>query len=780
MRRFAVVALAVLAPVASCFGQYFILDLDSQDPANRDVTIGPVYEANNLFGKSRHYEQGVAADLEDDWSMDLQLRYGQYNTAGAVHFPGVWASSNVCSYMNLTNLVPEARDWYFEIIGTHTSGYVLTYAAGTFKVEYSPGSSTNLSILLADYNATWWTNNVGATVTTNTARIAALEARSNAWNQAGTDATAYTNWASTNTLAADITALEGQTSTWNTVTGKLATTTFTSWTNAQTATNAAIDTRVTALEAGTSTWNDVTNKLATSTFSTYTNSIGDGTAYLKTDGSRHADYLFAGPTASVESVEITANSNWTFGGFAAWYGGQIKTDVGQSGTATTNWNGDFGRMYRLQFKSNTESDQSMTVALGEYTNTISSFDGTTTVYTVANATNNILLTMNAGAAAYMWVSNFTVSPIATGTLAAAYEVVGRHGRFGSLNVDGTTIPTGTINQITISGASSNSATKTGNSVALTVRTNFVDTVTLTESTSNSASIADNELTLIVKTNYVAESGTFTNLILNGSNHTATATINPGTATAFRVSSGDYYIDVTTNPADVSTWSTYVASGDVDMSSNALQGIIITTDITGTTNNTATNGANATGYAHQGSYSPSNCFDGSYDGGNDYYFNDGGSSGDWWLKYDYGSGTNEALTNYVVTTASIAAQSPDDWSLYGSTDGSAWTLLHSQTNAGLDGSGDAVTNNVSNSTEYRYYSITNIYNTGGGSYLAVALVEFYTGTSTSTTNTKNNVWYVDVPASNNAAGDKGDIAFATNFLYLCVSNATWRRCAIATW
>lgn len=41
-------------------------------------------------------------------------------------------------------------------------------------------------------------------------------------------------------------------------------------------------------------------------------------------------------------------------------------------------------------------------------------------------------------------------------------------------------------------------------------------------------------------------------------------------------------------------------------------------------------------------------------------------------------------------------------------------------------------------------------------------------------------YASVPASATAAGTAGQIAYDANYLYFCVSNATWRRMPLATW
>jgi len=38
----------------------------------------------------------------------------------------------------------------------------------------------------------------------------------------------------------------------------------------------------------------------------------------------------------------------------------------------------------------------------------------------------------------------------------------------------------------------------------------------------------------------------------------------------------------------------------------------------------------------------------------------------------------------------------------------------------------------------------------------------------------------VPASATAAGNLGDIAFASGFAYFCIATNTWQRVVIATW
>ena len=45
---------------------------------------------------------------------------------------------------------------------------------------------------------------------------------------------------------------------------------------------------------------------------------------------------------------------------------------------------------------------------------------------------------------------------------------------------------------------------------------------------------------------------------------------------------------------------------------------------------------------------------------------------------------------------------------------------------------------------------------------------------------NTVKFVDVPATAAAPGYPGQIAYATGFLYICITVDTWEKCVIATW
>jgi len=57
-----------------------------------------------------------------------------------------------------------------------------------------------------------------------------------------------------------------------------------------------------------------------------------------------------------------------------------------------------------------------------------------------------------------------------------------------------------------------------------------------------------------------------------------------------------------------------------------------------------------------------------------------------------------------------------------------------------------------------------------------IVNYQTMTNVLTT---GSIW-VDAPASNSAPGTAGARAYDQNYLYICVSNATWRRTTLASW
>ncbi len=760
LRAIALSLFAVLC-ASLCMGQtaFFNIDLDDQDPGNRDISIESIYEGNNLWAKSRHFSNGEPSDMEDDWSMVFELRYSQFNTNGAVQFPGTWDSSNTCHYLNLTNMVPPARTWFCEIVGTHTAGYVKTFMQGTCEIEYSPGSDTNMTALLGQWNATWWTNNVGAQVSSNTARIVVLEASTNLWNQGATDATYSTNWISTNTLPAQVTAIEGRTGTWNTASTDASF--ATNWISTNT-----LPAQVTALKGQTSTWNTAatdatayTNWASTNTLQAQITSndtdIASNAAdiaaldladYLLTNGTRNTAYLLAGDTATVAASSATAASTWTFGGFASWATDLIKVDIGKSGTVATNWYGSIGSLYKIEFASSVETDQSVTVALGGNTHTWSTLAAENSAYMPVIATNTLLMTGVAGSASFLWVSNLTVSAVSSGHVAAAEYMSAPTAYFNQVNIGSDTV----YNVI---------VTGTGNA-------------TVTPTTNG------NVVTYAV----AAGSGTFTNANIEGTSYSNSFILYAGTSVTIRTEGGTNFIDaagggggvtdhgaltglgdddhalyltaaegdaayapITTTPVDSRD-----ATNDIEMAAYNVQWtevVELTAAVAG--GNVSTNDGQITGYASLAPSTVENLLDGEIDSTatTNYYRTSGGSTGDWWFQYDFGSGSNTVVTKYILTGwEGNVAMNMDDWDFKGSTNGTSWVNLDSQTNRSVEleestyPNPGIITQTFANAVAYRYYVFTNIYNSAANDRVHVGEVELH-GDGTAATYATNTYYAV---------------------------------------
>lgn len=165
------VVLSFLLP-AIAFGQYYSITCDSQNPDEQFV-IDNVFSGNTPFLRSYHYDDGVAIDLTP-WSMQFYYSYGQYDTNGGVTINGT-VSSNCATYLGATNVFFQAYDrYYFSIKGTHSSGYVKTFARGKMIQDYDPATDTNLVTEMGEINMNWWTNNVGVQVESNRLNIAVL------------------------------------------------------------------------------------------------------------------------------------------------------------------------------------------------------------------------------------------------------------------------------------------------------------------------------------------------------------------------------------------------------------------------------------------------------------------------------------------------------------------------------------------------------------------------------------------------------------------------------
>ena len=171
MRFLSVVLIALLS--APAFGQSYLIECDTQNPTEQYV-IDSVFSGNTPYLKAKIYENGTAVNLTS-WAMQFCYSYGQYDTNGMVAINGVVSDTNTVSFLGATNVFFKAFDkYYFSIKGTHTAGYVKTFATGRMIQRYDPATATNLTTLMGQLNMNWWTNNVGAQVESNRVAIAIL------------------------------------------------------------------------------------------------------------------------------------------------------------------------------------------------------------------------------------------------------------------------------------------------------------------------------------------------------------------------------------------------------------------------------------------------------------------------------------------------------------------------------------------------------------------------------------------------------------------------------
>ncbi|MDP6416402.1 MAG: hypothetical protein QGG54_15445, partial [Gammaproteobacteria bacterium] len=101
----------------------------------------------------------------------------------------------------------------------------------------------------------------------------------------------------------------------------------------------------------------------------------------------------------------------------------------------------------------------------------------------------------------------------------------------------------------------------------------------------------------------------------------------------------------------------------------------------------------------------------------------------------------------------------------------WIVYASGT---LDGQGNAITNVEDEAYGAGWNGVTEV-PTKNAVYDKIETL----GTA-AYSNASDFVQWVTAPASNSAAGTAGQVAYGDNYFYVCVSNATWRRSAIAAW
>ena len=165
-----ILPLILLATAIQCHAQWYRLDVDTQAPGAEHI-IPATFEGNTPFFKVGFFNDQVAASLSNEWSMNFWYSKNS-STASGTQIGGTWSSNNLCEFKGETNVFFRASKYYFSVVGIHSSGYVKTFGKGTMYQEYDPGADTNLQSIIGGINASWWTNNVGAQVTSNTASLA--------------------------------------------------------------------------------------------------------------------------------------------------------------------------------------------------------------------------------------------------------------------------------------------------------------------------------------------------------------------------------------------------------------------------------------------------------------------------------------------------------------------------------------------------------------------------------------------------------------------------------
>lgn len=133
-------------------------------------------------------------------------------------------------------------------------------------------------------------------------------------------------------------------------------------------------------------------------------------------------------------------------------------------------------------------------------------------------------------------------------------------------------------------------------------------------------------------------------------------------------------------------------------------------------NRASGGAAAASLA-SGSYPAANAFDGN----TSTKWNSGSTGVAAALRYDFGPRITWAVTRYDLTSADTTLRDPAAWTLEGSNDGSAWTVLDTRSGETFSARVQTKTYTLANTTGYRHYRL-NITAASGGLGYEVQLAE----------------------------------------------------------
>lgn len=107
---------------------------------------------------------------------------------------------------------------------------------------------------------------------------------------------------------------------------------------------------------------------------------------------------------------------------------------------------------------------------------------------------------------------------------------------------------------------------------------------------------------------------------------------------------------------------------------------------------------------------------------------GTGSGTDWLKVDLGVSNAQFIHSYSITANTVpeATRMPKNWTLQGSNDDSAWTVLDTRVNETTWGSGETrnYACNINSSMPFRYYKLNITANNGDATYTQVAELYLY--------------------------------------------------------
>ncbi len=92
----------------------------------------------------------------------------------------------------------------------------------------------------------------------------------------------------------------------------------------------------------------------------------------------------------------------------------------------------------------------------------------------------------------------------------------------------------------------------------------------------------------------------------------------------------------------------------------------------------------------------------------------------WLQYQFAGTTAYAVKQYTVTSANDAQQrDPKNWNFQGSTNGTSWVTLNTQSNQVFGGRFETKSYSITNTTAYRYYRLSITATNGSTDYAQVA-------------------------------------------------------------